>query len=516
MKTFSQQTVFGGAVINMSSRTLGRILRFVLLMLITLRFGASHETDAFFIAQSVCFSFLLLGEGLFNFSFLPVFVDRRKQKGEAEAWELAKSTFTYVNGFLIVVTLVVFLFASPIASMLAPGFSENARSLTAALIRVTSPVPLLVGLSAIIAVIFYSYRSYLLPASTALFESLGPILAIILVADAFGIASIAWGLVFGVGLRALTLLYAVKKKKPDFGLSWKIKESGVAKVGNLSWPRFLGISLNNLNLVIDRLLASGLGVGYVSCLTCAYRLFEAPSAILIATFGRTLMPVFAESASGGSTGELRRFVSISIRTIGFIIIPFATALFLLRVPLVDALFRRGAFTSDDAQLTSTVFLFYDIGLASLCFNLILSGVFYALQDAMTPLKIGLVNAVLNIAADLVLIRLMGLAGIALSTSLIALLNSVLLFFLLKKRIGNLYAGAIMMSLSKIALASLLMGVAVWFFQANFDPVPVLNNRFLRLGLLLFAAMVTYLVACVVLRVRECRYVMGIVKHGFSR
>ena len=514
MKAFSSQTIFSGTIINIGSRSLARLLRLLLLVVISLKFGASYETDAYFIAQSVVLLFLFLGDSVLNFTFLPVFVDHRKNRGEAEAWPIANTTFTFVGVCLLLISLAIFLFAPYVARVLAPGFSDKALALTTLLIRIISPVPLLAGIASVPAAVFYSYRSFITPAITALFYGSGAIIFALLLSDKLGIISILIGSVAGVGLQALVLIVILKKKRREFKLSSDI-HPGVKQVIKLTGPRLLGFTLGRINLIIDRIFASGLGVGYVSCLTYAYRLFQIPSAILISAFAKTFMPLLCEYGAAGDQEEIRKFISKSIRLVAFATIPIAILLFIFRTPLISFLFQRGAFDASDTYLTSSAFLFYDVGLVALCLNIILLGVFYALQDAATPLRIALINAVLNVVLDLILIRWLGLAGIALATSLIAIFNTILILGLLRKRIGGLDGRKIVSSLLRISGASAIMGFVLWLILYNFDSLYRFGNQVLELGTLFLIAFMTYSVACMVLKVNEFKRVVTLLRRKLA-
>ena len=188
---------------------------------------------------------------------------------------------------------------------------------------------------------------------------------------------------------------------------------------------------------------------------------------------------------------------------------------MFRTPTIQFLFQRGAFDADATHLTSTVFLFYDVGLVAFCFNIILLGVFYALKDAVTPLRIAVVSAILNVVLDVILIRWFGLGGIALATSLIAVFNTVFLLTLLQKKIGCLDGYSTLTSLLKISLAAGVMAFVVWSITSNLDKLFGLENHIVKLCAILTTSLVTYVVACVLLRVDELTELVTIFRRRLS-
>jgi putative peptidoglycan lipid II flippase len=275
----------------------------------------------------------------------------------------------------------------------------------------------------------------------------------------------------------------------------------------LTGPRLLGFSLGRANLIIDRIFASGLGVGYVSCLTYAYRVFQIPSAILLSTFAKTFMPLISEHAAAGNREEIGKLISKAIRLVAFVTVPFAVALFMLRAPLIQLLFERGAFDARATELTSTVFLFYDLGLVAFCCNIILLGAFYASQDASTPLKVSLINAVLNVVLDVILIKWFGLGGIALATSIIAVFNTIFLLTYFQKKFGTLESKKTFTSLLRICWAAGIMALVVWSITNNFGDVAIFRSQVLQIGTFAIISIVTYAVACMIFRVNEFRRVL---------
>ena len=188
----------------MGFRSSARVLRFCLLIIISLRFGAGYETDAYFISQSILLLFYSLGDGVINLCFIPVFMDYKNRRTERSAWDLANATFTLLCLSLFVVSVGIFVFAPTLAKILAPGFSGKSLSMTTILIRIVSPAPMLAGMSFIPAAVFFSHRSFIVPAITGLFYGAGGIALALLLADRLGIYSIPLGSVMGVGVEKKT------------------------------------------------------------------------------------------------------------------------------------------------------------------------------------------------------------------------------------------------------------------------------------------------------------------------
>jgi putative peptidoglycan lipid II flippase len=343
----------------------------------------------------------------------------------------------------------------------------------------------------------------MLPAITALFYGTCAILSVLFFADAFGIITIPIGSMVGIGLQTFVILAVLRSKGKRLGFSLGV-QPGVKQVAKLSSPRLLGYGLGHINLIIDRMFASSLGIGYVSSLTYAHRLFQIPSAILISAFVRTIMPVLSEHAATGNKLKVGQLVGKSIRLIAFVTVPVTIFLFIIRTPLVCFLFQRGAFDAQATATTASVFFFYNMGMVAFCLNIVLLGVFFALQDAAVPTKIALANAALNIIFDIILIEWIGIGGIALASSLIAFFNLIFLLVFLHKRIGSLGGAETIVSLTKILAASLIMGYVLGILPENLGAFLNVDSSAFQIFALFIISTAIYSMICSLLRVRELK------------
>ena len=502
------QGVFFGLLINVSSRSIARLFRLLLLVVISTKFGVGYVTDAYFITQSLLLFFLFMGEGVLNYSFIPIFIAYKKNDKNADAWQIANISFTLPAGFFLLITVVIYFSAPGLVRGLAPGFSRETLDLTTLLIRLISPIPFFAGLSSIPTAVFISHRSFTTPAITSVFYGGCAILATLALADTIGIRSVVVGSVIGVGLQTIVLLFRLKMKCREFGLSFSF-HFGIRQIARLSGPRMVGYALSKVNFIIDKIFASRLGLGNVSYLTYAYRLFQIPTALFVSALAGTLMPVFSEYAASSQTKEIQKNLSKIIRLILFITIPGAVILIIHRLPIIQILFERGAFDTQSTQFTATAFFFYLTGLVFVCMNIILLSVFYAIQDINIPLKIILLNFILNIVLDLILIPLLGLGGIALASSIIAVLNTVLFLLVLQKRFGEIITVETYRAIGKMLFASGLMGLGL--FYTNLDSMHYFlpKNRLISMGISTLAGLLFYCFICILIQVKEfgwmCRH-----------
>jgi putative peptidoglycan lipid II flippase len=202
-------------------------------------------------------------------------------------------------------------------------------------------------------------------------------------------------------------------------------------------PVILATGAGSLGLVVDRMLASGLPEGSIAALNFGFLLSQFPLGIFAVAVTTVIYPTFAEYAAKKDLTGLRHALVAGVRVTLFIVLPMSVAFVVLRQPMVRVLFQRGAFNPRATGLTATALLFFSLGLAPMALQNLISRVYFSLQDTLTPMLLGIGAVAVNIVLNLLLIRPLAHGGLALSTSLAALFSMVLLFMVLRRRMGEL-------------------------------------------------------------------------------
>jgi len=509
-----RQSILKGAFISAGSKGLARFLRFLLLIVIAHKFGTGAETDAYFVIQTLTVLFLTLNDTIFNFSLIPTLTNERIKHGEEEERELASSAFAYLNLFFFAVSLFIFMAADPLARAMAVGLDEQTKQFTSLLIKIIAPIPFLAGLGGVPAAIFYANRNFVFPSVTFLFYGISSIVAAVLLSDLMGVTCVPMGAAFGVGLQAVVLIVVLwKAKKLSFSFRYHKRLNDLFL---LTAPRIVGRLLVGVTLAVDKLLATSLAVGSVSCLTLAFRLNQFPIALLIAPLG-TSMPHMAENAAAGNFKEIRQFVGRIVGLITFMVLPVMVGLLIMRVPVIGMLFERGKFERAATETTASIFFFYNLGILFMALNIFLIGVFFALRNWRLPLVLSVFDCVTNIVLAWQLRDRMGLDGIGLAKSLIAVINIAIYLFLLQKKIGVLnWREILTRSVLRIVAACATLGVGVWLV-VNLGPSLWGEHRYwITVMVSIVVGIGLYLVSSVVFGVREIKEARKLIKKKLSR
>jgi putative peptidoglycan lipid II flippase len=497
------------ALVTVSGLTLiSRILGYARDFFIARAFGAGLATDAFFVAFRIPNLLRrLFAEGAFSQAFVPVLAEYRNRHSAEETRSLVDGVATALFIALVVAAALGMACAPLIVYISAPGFAADPGKfeLTVRLLRITFPYILFISLVALAAGILNTWNRFSVPAITPTLLNVSFIAAAVLFAEHFDppVTVLAWAVFVGGFLQlAFQVPFLFK-----LGLlpRWRLDLShpGVRRMLKLMAPAAFGVSISQVSLLINTIFASFLVSGSVSWLYYADRLMEFPAGVLGVALGTILLPSLSKFHADANPGEYAALLDWGLRMTVLLAVPSAVALAVLALPLIASLFVYGRFSPQDAVMTREALVAYSIGLVGMILVKILAPGFYARQNIITPVKIGILTLVVTQGLNLALIVPLRHAGLALAIGLGACLNAGLLYRSLRK--SGIYAPqpgwpafllkvAAAVSLMALALYA-SMGQASWWLAAPWQhKLPAMA------GLVLLGA-ATYLAALAVLGFR---------------
>jgi putative peptidoglycan lipid II flippase len=422
------------SVMTMLSRVLGLARDVVVASL----FGASTGADAFFVAFKIP-NFLrrLFAEGAFNQAFVPVLSEYATRGSKREVKELLDAVAGSLAAVLALITAIAMLASPWLVWLFAPGFGRDPEklALTADMLRLTFPYLLLISLTAFAGSILNTWNRFAVPAFTPVLLNLSLIGAALLLTPLMSepVMALAWGvLIAGVVQLTFQVPFLVRlglmpRPWPDFA------HSGVKRIMALMVPALFGVSVSQINLLLDTVLASLLTPGSVSWLYYSDRLVELPLGVFGIAIGTVILPALAKRHADASREHFAAMLDWAVRAVLLLGLPAALALAVLAEPLLISLFHYGAMTENDIAMAAMSLRAYSLGLIAFMLIKVLAPGFFARQDTRTPVKIGIIAMVANMVLNLILIWPLAHAGLALATALSAFLNAGLLGFLLWKQ-----------------------------------------------------------------------------------
>jgi len=492
------------ALATISSLTLlSRILAFVRDVLIARVFGAGMATDAFFVAFKLPNLLRrLFAEGAFSQAFVPIFGEYKNRRGHDETKLLVDHVTTMLAIILFIVTLVGIVAAPVLVYISAPGFAEDAAKfdLTVRLLQVTSPYIFFISLVAVAAGILNTYNKFWVPAFAPILLNVCFIVGALWLAPLLDepIMALAWAVFFAGVVQLAFQIPFLRKIGMLPSIRFSLNDEGMWRVIKQMGPAVFGVSIAQISLIINTIFASFLAVGSVSWLYYADRLMEFPSGVLGVALGSILLPSLSKCHADNNMAEYSKLLDWGLRLTIMLTLPAALALGMISVPLLSTFFQRGAFVSHDVLMTSDALIGYSIGLVGMILVKILAPGFYARQDIRTPVKIGIVTLLATQAMNALFV--FGLdfkhAGLALSIGLAACLNSVILFYFLRKRGVYQPEPGWARFLVKIVIALAILAVTLWFGMGTQESWLSSSGwgRIMRLSALVAGGVVVYFAA----------------------
>ena len=417
--------------LTMVSRILGYVRDFFIARI----FGAGLLTDAFFVAFKIPNLLRrLFAEGAFSQAFVPILAEHKNRSGDTRALVDAIATLLFL---VLVAAAALGMAAAPVIVYLtAPGFAAEPEkfALTVTLLRITFPYIVFISLVALAAGILNTWNRFSVPAITPALLNVSFIVGAAFLADYFDppILVLAWA-VFAGGLVQLLFQIPFLLK---LGLlpRWRLDLShpGLRRVLLLMAPAAFGVSVSQISLVLNQIFASFLQTGSVSWLYYADRLMELPAGVLGVAVGTILLPSLSKYHAAANSAEYSRLLDWGLRITVLLAVPAAVALAVLALPLITMLFQYGRFGVHDAWMTRQALVAYSVGLVGMILVKILAPGFYARQNVVTPVKIGVITLVATQLMNLAFIGPLRHAGLALAIGVGACLNAVLLYVQLRK------------------------------------------------------------------------------------
>jgi putative peptidoglycan lipid II flippase len=432
-------------------------------------FGAGYAFDAFVVAFRVPNLLRdLFAEGALSSAFVTVFTDYDQRRGQEQTWQLANNVVFCVTLLLSLLVMAGMWFSPEIVGVMAPDFGAvpGKLELTIQMTRIMFPFLILVSLAALAMGVLNSKGKFFVPSLASSFFNLGAVVAgvgLSLAAPRFGVAPIvgmAWGILVGGLLQLLVQLPLLWRVGFRLRFCLDLVDPGLLRVVKLMLPAVVGLSATQINIFINTFYASSCPQGSVSWLNYAYRLFHLPMGLFGVALMVATLPVVSRHAANRDLAALREALRSSLSLAILVTLPAAFGLIFLAHPIIGLIYQHGQFTAVDTQQTAAALALYSLGLVAFAGVKIIVPVYYALDDTRIPV----LGSFVTVAANLLIIHLtlaaMQHRAIALSTSLSLIVNFGFLAAVLYRKLSGFMGRGLILTLGKVAGASLLMGLAV--------------------------------------------------------
>lgn len=424
------------------------------------------ETDSFIAAFIIpdTMYYLLVG-GALSAAFIPIFTEYLTKGEEEEGWKVA-STFINITVILLAIfTVLGMTFANGVALWEAPHFEAEKMRLLVKLTRIMFPAVCFTALAGLMGGVLNSHKHFLAPALGPVFYNIAIIFGAFWFGPLYGITGMAIGVVVGaVGNFLIQMAFVRKVAGHRFRFGYiDLKNSGFHRMLILMVPALIGLSATHINVWITNVMASSLPEGSITALRFANRLILLPIGIIASSIAMAFFPMLSGLVAEKKMDTFKDTLSLSLRSIFFLMLPAAVGLIALGKPIVTILFEGQKFTAQDTALTSYALIFYSLALFAHAAIIMLPRAFYALQDTVTPVVVSILAVSVSILLNWIFLKFtsLGVGGFALSFSIMGLINMLLLMEILRRKIKGIRGNVIMKSFTKTLTASIVMGLAVF-------------------------------------------------------
>ncbi|MCC5452637.1 murein biosynthesis integral membrane protein MurJ [Rheinheimera sp. UJ51] len=467
--------------------------------------GAGAAADVFFFANRIP-NFLrrLFAEGAFSQAFVPVLSEVKAKHGDDAVRELVAKVAGTLGVIVTLVTLVGVVGSPLIALLFGMGWfiewlndgpDAHKFEMASVMLKITFPYLWFISLVALSGAVLNTYNRFAVAAFTPVFLNIAIIGSALYLAPELDepAMALAWGVFIGGIVQLLFQLPFLAKAGLLVLPRWHWQDENVTKIRTLMLPALFGVSVSQINLLLDTVIASFLLTGAVSWLYYSDRLIEFPLGLFGIAIATVILPNLSRHHATADTARFAHTLDWSVRFVAMFGLPAMLALMVLAQPIITVLFMRGEFTQQDVLMVSYSLLAYCCGLLSYMLIKVLAPGYYARQDIKTPVRIGIIAMVANMVFNLMLAPFLSYVGLALATAMSASLNAFLLYRGLKLAgVYQLSRFSIVM-LAKFVLASVLMASALYVVSPSLSvwvALP-LTSQIVQLSSLCLLAVIAY-------------------------
>lgn len=477
--------------------------------------GSGLVADAFFVAFRVPNFFRrIFGEGALSVAFVPVFSEYKETATPEQTRAFLDRMVGQLTAILILITVVGIVAAPGFVAVIAPGFLEDNEKfqITVDALRICFPYLVCISLVAVSAGILNTCGRFAVPAATPIFLNISLIAAalwLVPVVDNAAVALAIGVLIAGIAQLLFQVPFLRKERylpRPRF----KQSDDGVKKVFKLMVPAMFGVSVAQINVLINTLLASFLITGSVSWLYYSDRVMEFPLGVFGIALATVILPSLSRLHAREDQRSFSELLDWALRWVFIITMPAAIGLIVLAGPLITTLFQYGATTPGDVRMMTNSLIGFALGLVGLVLVKVLAPGFFARQNTKTPVRVGVIAMIVNIIVAIILVGPLKHVGLATATSVAAWVNAGLLFKLLRKESIYQPQPGWRPFMLKIAAAGFLMAAAVYWAGGSLDQWlgASMWGRVFRLSLCVTMGAATYFIVVLALGIRPRHFVLN--------
>ncbi len=478
-------------------------------------YGTDAAMDAYNSAYSLYYVPVLLFNSCITSTLIPTYVRMQEERGLDQANRFGSNVLNLFALAAMVVSIVMFLFAEPIVRITNGGYVLEKQLLTAQLLKIMLPSLAFLVSSIVLSSILNARERYLAAQLTGFPITVALIGATVFFSARYGIVALAWG-VFLSGILQVVILLPSLWKSFSYKFHFNVKDEAFKHLLILACPAVLSMAVNELNHLIDRFLATGLGDGVVAGMNFGYKLITFLQGVLLVPLTTIMFSKMSQQAAKDDTSGIAKMVMNCIEVVSMIVLPITAICVVMSGDVIRAAYMRGQFDAQSVIVTAGPFLFYVIGLIGFGVRDMLNRAFHSVQDTKTPMNNSIITVGLNIALNLMLVRVMGANGLALATTLSGLVGAVMMFFRLRRRLGRLGDRSSLIEMLKILICTVFCMLTCLMLNYMLPAAVSSLTAFVRLAVVAMLSLIVYGGALLAAKVKSVHSAIDMVKRKLKR
>ncbi len=465
-------------------------------------YGTGYVANAFFAAIRIPTQLvdIILSSAIVS-TFVPIFNQVLQKDGKDKANKFANNFVNIVALISTAIAIIGIIFAPQIVKALAGGFDTQTFNLTVELIKITFPMIIFTAIAYSLVGFLQSYGQFNIPAMISAVSNLVIIIFLLLFREKFGIHGVAGCMLFAWLLQVLIQVPFAKKYGYPFRLHIDFKDENIKRVFLLSIPILISTAVLPINNLVSTRLASGMGDNAVSAMEYAYKLYVVISGVFTYAIGNIIFPEMSRASADDNKEEYKEIINKAMRMMIYILIPLTIGITIFSKDIISVIYERGEFTAESTLITSSILTFFSAGIIGSGIVEVMNKAFYAKQDTKSPLIAGIIMIIINVILCVTLSKFLDVKGLALATSITAIVNAITLMYMANKNV-KIITKELGTFIAKVVISALVMGVVVYLLNNYLQASSLINIFRMIIG----AAMgvVTYYLMTYLLKANEIK------------
>ena len=513
MSNVAKATI-GLMIVTMISKVLG----FGREMVLSSFYATSWYVDSYVIALSIpTIMFAAIG-GAISTSLIPIYSTINKEKGKQEGNKFISNLINILIVLLLVFLIIGLFFTEPLVRVFAVGLEGQTFKLAVDFTRILLFGILFTGINYIFVAYLQVHGNFEIPGLISLPYSIVIIISIILSAKFNNIYILAYGTLIAIIVQPLFQLPFVINKGFKYEFVFNIKDEEIKKLIKLIIPVLIGVSVWQLNNLVDKTIASTFEEGTIASFNYALKLYFFVQGLFITSIVTVIYPHLSNLLSNRRIDCFKKAIVKGINIIFILVIPIAVGAIVLSVPVVKLVFERGEFTSSSTIITSNILSCYALGLISYGVSDIICRALYSLEDTKSPMINSVFVVAINIILNIILSRMLGYTGLAIASTIANYAGVFLYIYILRKKIGSFGLSKIAKVSMKCSISSIVMGIVVSITYNKLSTILGVGTIQLvvSLGVSVLIGAITYGILIYILKVKEMNMIIDYIKDKINK